>query len=353
MYHCRTGLKLAHSEIRRQSDQPQAHVKERGTAMQSPAMTNRIAIQSQILLVIVGLLAWLAAPLSIAKAQDSSSDLVGSYAVSIVLDDVPRTVKFGPMVIGQWQIAFKSDGTYTMTRADVGEMVTGTYKVNGNEVTVTDESGLLSCADASAANNPSGDVSSGTYEWKIEGEHLTMTAKDDGCDTRKLIFGTRELDHFVACQTPGGSEAALASPEASPVATPQDTGGSNLGQLAVQTEGATPQAANTKEVEQGIDDLLDQLTACWATGDPARFLPLLTDEYAQSLLTAGQSQDDLLRDLATAMGSPVTYQRAGDVTIIDDTHATAIVRTSNGEQEQFIRFKFALVNGEWKLDGPA
>jgi hypothetical protein len=315
--------------------------------MQSSAKSTRTAIRSIPVLVIAGLLAWFAIPLSITGAQES--DLVGAYAVNIVKDDVPEDVAYGPTVIGQWQISFNADGTYTMTRADVGELVSGTYEVDGDQVTLTDEAGLLSCADVAAANDQSGDVAVGVYDWKIEGDRLAMTPKDDGCATRKLILGTRELDHFVNCQTPGGSEQAAASPEASPV----DTGESNLGTLAVMQEDATPSPSSAGDVQKGIDDLLAQLTACWATGDPARFLPLLTDDYAQSLLNAGQSQDDLIRDLATAMGVPITYQRAGDVTIVDDTHATAIVRTSNGEQEQFVRFRFALVDGEWKLDGPA
>jgi len=300
----------------------------------------------------IGLLTLLAVPFLNARAQGTDPSLVGTYSVGIVLDDIPKSVKFGPMAIGQWEISFHSDGAYTMTRADVGQMVTGIYEVKGNEVTITDQSGLLSCADAAAANEPNGDVSSGTYEWKLQGDHLSMEVKEDGCVTRTLILGTRDLTFFVSCQTPAGSVAATASPEASPVASD----GSDLSDLAVKAEDATPAASpasSTTEVEKAIDDLLDQLTACWATGDPTRFLRLLTDEYAQSLLNAGQSEDDLIRNLATAMASPITYQRAGDVTIVDDTHATAIVRTSNGDQEQFIRFKFALVDGEWKLDGPA
>ncbi len=319
--------------------------------MRSPAMTTRTAIRSMPLLMAIGLLSLLAVPFLGARAQDSDPSLVGSYSVSIVLTDIPKTVKFGPMAIGQWEIDFNSDGSYTMTRADVGQLVTGTYEVKGNEVTITDQSGLLSCAGAAAANEPNGDVSSGTYAWTIQGDRLSMEAKDDGCATRTLILGTRDLNQFIGCQTPGGSESAAASPEASPVTSE----GSDLGDLAVKQD-ATPASspsASTAEVEKGIDNLLDQLTACWATGDPARFLPLLTDEYAHSLLNAGQSEDDLIRNLATAMASPITYQRAGDVTIIDDTHATAIVRTSNGDQEQFIRFKFVLIDGEWKLDGPA
>ncbi|MFL5761324.1 MAG: hypothetical protein ACJ789_16510 [Thermomicrobiales bacterium] len=316
--------------------------------MQNSAKWTRIAIRSTPFLLIAGLLTWLVAPIAISRAQES--DLVGDYAVNIVKDDVPEDVAYGPSVIGQWQIAFKSDGTYTMTRADVGELVSGSFEVDGSEVTLTDEAGLLSCADVSASNDPSADVSKGAYTWKIQGDRLALTPKDDGCNTRTLILGTRELDHFVSCQTPGGSEEIVASPEATPIGSPE----SDLGILAAKQE-ASPVASpsNTTAVEKGIDDLLEQLTACWGTGDPARFLPLLTDTYAQSLLNAGQSQDDLLRNLATAMGVPVTYQRAGDVTIIDATHASAIVRTTNGEQEQFIRFRFALVDGKWKLDGPA
>src|SRR4051812_37808502 len=136
-HHCRRCLKLAHSDHRRQPNQRLTYLKEQGTAMHNPAVTTRKAIRSMPMFVVIGLLAWLAVPLSVAKAQNSDPGLVGSYSVNIVLDDVPRTVKFGPMIIGQWQIDFNSDGSYAMTRADVGLMVSGTFKVNGGEVTVT------------------------------------------------------------------------------------------------------------------------------------------------------------------------------------------------------------------------
>jgi hypothetical protein len=264
----------------------------------------------------------------------------------------------GPSVIGQWQVDFTSDGAYSMSRSDIGPLVTGTYEVDGDKVTITDEDGLLSCANVAADPGETGETATGIYTWRIDGDLLSFTPEEESCATRELILTTRDLTHFVSCKIQAQANEAAATPglatpeQPTPVeATPEES--SELGDLIGQVEQASPSPANTTSVERGIDDLLEQLTACWATGDPNRFLPLLTDEYAATLLNAGESQDDLIRNLATAMGTAVTYERAGDVNIIDNTHASAIVRTSNGQEEQFVRFRFVLVDGEWKLDGPA
>jgi hypothetical protein len=318
--------------------------------MQSSAQWTRRVIRSMPLLVIAGLLVWIVRPLDMTSAQDS--ELTGQYAVSIVKEDVPLDMVNGPSTIGQWQISFNDDGSYSMTRSDVGELVTGFYEVDGNQVTITDEAGLLACSNLGADPGETGETATAVYTWEIDGERLALTPEEELCDTRRLILGTRELDQFISCLTEAVAVQVEATPvEATPVESTPEEGG--LGALTGELEAASPSPADTTSVEQGIDDLLDQLTACWATGDPTRFLPLLTPEYASTLLNAGESQDDLIRNLAVAMGTAVTYERAGDVSIIDDTHASAIVRTSNGQEEQFTRFRFALVDGEWKLDGPA
>jgi hypothetical protein len=351
---CRSAQELAHFPLQRQTACHQSHMQERGTAMQdtkgAPATWTRRGIRSTPLLLVAGLLVWLAQPFALTSAQDS--DLVGEYAVSIVKEDVPLDMLNGPTTIGQWRVAFESDGSYSMSRSDLGEMVTGTYEVDGNQVTITDEDGLMSCASLAADPGETGETATSVYTWAIDGDLLSLTPEEESCDTRELILTTRELDHFVSCETqPISSELAATPEQATPVeATPEETG---LGALVGQVQEASPSPADVTSVEQGIDGLLEQLTACWATGDPSRFLPLLTDEYAATLLSAGDTQDDLIRSLATAMGTAVTYERAGDVNLIDDMHASAIVRTSNGQEEQFTRFRFALVDGEWKLDGPA
>jgi hypothetical protein len=315
----------------------------------TPATWTRRGIRSTPLLLVAGLLVLLLQPFALTSAQDS--ELVGEYAVSIVKEDVPLDMLNGPTTIGQWQVVFNSDGTYSMSRSDLGQMVTGTYEVEGNQVTITDEEGLLSCANLGADPGETGETATGVYSWAIDGELLSLTPEEENCATRELILSTRELDHFVSCETqPVSSESAATPEQATPVeATPEED---SLGALVGQVEMASPSPVDSTSVEAGIDGLLEQLTACWGTGDPSRFLPLLTDEYAATLLNAGDTQDDLIRNLAAAMGTAVTYERAGDVNVIDDTHVSAIVRTSNGQEEQFTRFRFALVDGEWKLDGP-
>src|SRR5690349_12771504 len=95
----------------------------------------------------VVLLISLAIPL-VTRAQDPSDpedNIVGTYTVVIQVLDVPLDVANGPALYGRWQIHFNADGSYSTERADVtGDMVTGTYELDGNQLTVTDEAGLLS-----------------------------------------------------------------------------------------------------------------------------------------------------------------------------------------------------------------
>jgi hypothetical protein len=174
-----------------------------------------------------------------------------------------------------------------------------------------------------------------------------------------LLLNTRELIRFVACRTadvseiPGATPVAILESDATPeaVADSDATPVSSLSQLL--EEEATPEASPAQGVEGEIDALLDQMTACWATGEPVRFLPLLSQEYQQALVSQSDTEENFLRGLADAMGTPIVFTRAGDLQVVDETHVTAIVRTATGPEESFVRFGFVFEDGSWKWDGPA
>ncbi|HET8522022.1 MAG TPA: hypothetical protein VFL82_02240 [Thermomicrobiales bacterium] len=302
---------------------------------------------------IFGLMSYLLFPLSIAAQTPVPSTLQGDYTIGINKDDVPKDLAGGPSLIGQWRVSFAADGSYHMDRLDVGTLVTGTFTVQGNQITITDTGGLMSCSNADAATGDQGDVSTGTYEFTQSEKRLSLTPKDDGCASRKLILGTRELVQYVECLTPASSEV----PGATPVAgTPEATLG--LLQPAAQStpesqqpRGAPPSGAGAGNLDKAIDNVLDQMTACWATGDPSRFLPLLSKDYEAALRGQFPSEEEFTNNFQAAMQSPIVFTRVGEVTSVDATHATANVRTENGEATT-ARFGFILEDGAWKWAGP-
>jgi hypothetical protein len=259
----------------------------------------------------------------------------------------------GPALYGRWQIIFRTDGTYATERADVnGEMVSGTYTVDGKTLTVTDKDGLLSCANPSIVGNTQ-DAATGTYTWDRNGDTLSLIPISDNCAGRRILFATRQMTGYVPCATQplnlttSGSPEAEGSPTAAtPVAQPAPA---TPTVSDVSTASASPGAEGA--IPQAIDALLSQMTSCWATGRPELFLPLLTSDYRAQLLQSNTSTDPVAA-LATLMAStPYVWERAGEVDVIDATHATALVRQAVNTQEDFVRYAFALEDGAWRWNG--
>ncbi len=136
------------------------------------------------------------------RAQDTSDpngSIVGTYTVVINVLDVPLDVANGPTLYGRWQIIFNSDGSYRTERADViGDMVTGTYEIEGDQLTVTDEAGLLSCANASIVGSIP-DAATGIYTWNRNDDRLSLVAVEDNCAGRRILFSTRQMTGYVPC----------------------------------------------------------------------------------------------------------------------------------------------------------
>jgi hypothetical protein len=281
-----------------------------------------------------------------ASAQDNA--LVGDFTAAITHLQVPTDVANGSMAIGRWHLSFLEDGTYVLERLDLGVLVTGTYTVDGDQLTVTDESGLLSCSNAAAGVSGQEDVETATYTFDLDSGNLKLSPVTDGCPLRRVIFATNDFTVYVACLTADLLAESSASPVASPVST--DDLDDLATPIAIGHDPEVPIAA----IEPQIDKLLAQMTSCWATGDPQNFLPLLSQDFQGQFVSGTEEENkSAVSNLQAAMQLPIVWERAGDVTRTGADRAEAVVRTTAGDQEEFVRYLFVFEDGAWRWDGSA
>jgi hypothetical protein len=316
----------------------------------------RIVALTAVALVV---LAAVIVPNPLARAQQDNG-LAGDYTVAISSEEIPTDVANAEMIVGRWRVTFREGGAYEVERLDLGVLAQGSYEVDGDTVTITDESGLVSCVNASAATGGEADVSVATYSFDRRSNSLSLTPVEEGCALRRVLLSTKEFQIFVACVTSPNTEMTAASPQPEPQAesdaTPEPRGASPLDVLNID---ATPRAergssADATAIEGEIDGLLGQLTACWATGDPDRFLPLWSKDFRDTFLSGTEDENQAaIGSLQAAMQVPITWERAGDIELTDDQHAEAVVRTTTLDQEEFVRYLFVFEDGAWRWDGAA
>lgn len=280
---------------------------------------------------------WFAAGAAPARA------LQGQFATTILYEQVPKDVSQGPSAIGRWKVTFGTKGDYSLARLDVGTVVTGSYKVSGNTVTITDKSGLLAC---NASGNAS--LASGTYTWKMKNGNLTLTPKQDDCAVRRLILTAHTLTTYVECLTKPMSIAA--TPAATPPA--ESTVSPNAKVLVPALGTATAGVATNAGPASNkvIDQLLSQLTACWATGDPARILPLFSQNLLSQLESEAGSLEQVVQILQPYTTLQLSWTRAGNVSTSGANTANAVVKVSTDQSQDFLRFTFVTENGAWRID---
>jgi hypothetical protein len=351
--------------------------------------------RSVSLLTVLSLLLALLLPAGLTLAQDDEDDAdnaatpaasgdspAGEYTVAITEDDIPQDVPGGADLIGRWQIFLEPDGAYSLGRADIGIVVTGSYTVDGETMTITDEDGLLSCVNAIPTAGPENPVETATYTWELDNGGLTLTPILEGCQGRGIIFSTRPLGFFVACNTTAvvlSTGAADATPAATPAAEDDEEDAEATPELDEDTipvidnpfggdddedEGDDEDAdenngsddagqdssdISDEEAEEGIDSLLRQLSACWATQDPARIIPLFGADFLEALLDEAGSLQDVAGIFGQIMVVPINWERSGEVESDGDTFSAIVALTIGGE-ESFQRYSFVFEDGQWLLD---
>ncbi len=279
------------------------------------------------------------------RAQDDTP--VGEWAVALGRTDVPDDIASSFSYVGRWRVGISADGTYQAERMDVGSVVvSGSWTADGDQITFTDEDGILACSNAAAAPIIDGDLSSGTYRWNRSGKTLTLTRVDDACPGRVILLSTFSFTTFVACTTPPMTTAALlGTPVPGPVAEAPTVAASP--ETIPDAGTASPETARLDFASE-IDDVLGQLTACWASREPERWLPLLSSEFRQALI---QSDPNFLETLTISMSSPIVWERSGDISLEAPNRLSTVVKSTVGTEEDFQRFTFVFEDGQWKWNG--
>lgn len=278
----------------------------------------------RLVLAVVAVLSMLFPP--VALAQDDPAALDGAFAVTIADEDVPLDLVDRATVVGRWEIAFDG-GQYALSRQDVGELARGRFRTAGDTLMLDDHAGILACPP-----------SAGSYRWRVEDGRLFLAAVEEPCAPRRLILTTRVLVAAVPCPPASdGSPSPVPGAPPEPIAaTPQPAGAT----------AATPTPID--DIEAAIDDLLVRMSACWATRDPERFLALTSDAYRAAIRDGGA---DGYRRFAVAMALPLVWDRVEPVTLTDARHATAVVRQTSGDHQDYGRYAFVFEDGAWRWDG--
>ncbi len=334
--------------------------------MQPPIERARLRLLAAAIVLLASLLGS-AVLLEQAGAQDDSP--VGEWSVALARTDIPVDIASSFSYVGRWRLGIEADGTYEAERLDVGAtVVTGTWTAKGNQITFTDQAGLLACSNAAAAPIVNDDLTTGAYFWSRTAKTLTLTRVDDACPGRIILLSTFAFKTFIACTTPamsmpellgtpaaaaeiGNGSSLPASPQPETLAATPNASGSPLPVAVAGLDGSpVPIASPDAHLDFAgeIDAVLDQLTACWASREPERWLPLLSNGFRQALI---ESDPNFLETLTISMSAPVAWERSGDITIEAPNRISTMVQSTSGTQQDFQRFVFVFEDGQWRWDG--
>lgn len=97
------------------------------------------------------------------------------WVLAVVTNLIAADFPQGTYTSGEYTIVFADKGQF---RVSTGEenVVEGEYTVKGEQLILTDKRGRLACTGDGMAT--------GTYQWKYEGEMLTLTKAEDKCSGR-------------------------------------------------------------------------------------------------------------------------------------------------------------------------
>src|SRR5215212_3659223 len=114
---------------------------------------------------------------SFALLQDDQDlqPLTGVFNVTISKSDIPPNLAGGPALAGLWNVTFSGDGSFSLARHDVGEVVTGKFEAAEATLTFDEWSGLVGCDITADSGEPA------TYAWQQTDDRLTLTPITDSC----------------------------------------------------------------------------------------------------------------------------------------------------------------------------
>src|SRR5215212_4201319 len=167
--------------------------------------------------------------------DQDSQPLSGVFTVTISREDIPPNLAGGPALAGLWNVTFSGDGSFSLARQDVGEVVTGRFEAAAATLTFDEWSGLVGCDIAAHSGEPA------TYAWQQTDERLTLLT-------------TRPLGGFEACAVAPRSLSDPFATEFAPEAMATPIATMEVGTGVAAQEGLSEGA----DAEEAIDSLLRQ-----------------------------------------------------------------------------------------------
>jgi hypothetical protein len=293
-----------------------------------------------VALLIVGTFcAQLATPSTGVAQDEQPDDLSGVFTVTIAKSDIPQSLADGPALTGIWSVDFGSEGSFTITRLDVGQVARGTYESGDTTVTFNEWNGLIGCT---VGKEEGGAV----YGWRRSESALTLTPIREACAERITLLSTRPLGSNQACAE---APASMIAPSMNPSDHTALPGTPSAEVPAASGVTAQEGLSDTAEAEMAVDRLLGQANGCWATGDPQSFLALHSDAVIQELVFTAPP-DLVVSRLKQTMMSPASFDRIGDVTLSDPDRAWAYVQFTVDEEPRAVRVDFVNQDGNWLFD---
>ena len=108
----------------------------------------------------------------------------GTYTTTIASADLVNGAS--SVLSGFWDLHFADNNLFTVSKD--GELVVkGTYAVVEDQLTFSDEEGLLACRAGQAI---------GLYKWALDDDTLSLTAIEDQCDGRKAILAAHPFSRL-------------------------------------------------------------------------------------------------------------------------------------------------------------
>ena len=99
--------------------------------------------------------------------------------VALTVAAVASGFPVGSYISGPYTLKFEPNGSFRVIKSGVA-LVEGTYRVNGDQLQITDKRGPFACTGKGLAT--------GTYTWSVETGTLRFSKVQDNCSDRAQSF---------------------------------------------------------------------------------------------------------------------------------------------------------------------